>query len=111
MCTAEMCTASIVVSLPALKALIARSSPANTSYRSTDGYIHADSGKPLSNKHGTSRSHVQGGAISDDELELVFQGSRKPSPRPSRATSTTEAHDAKDNVMVTTDWTVTMHAV
>jgi hypothetical protein len=112
-CTAEMCTANIVVSLPALKALIVRSSPTNTSYRSTDGYMNAGSSKPLSgHNHGISRSHVQGGRISDDELELVFQGSRKPSPSPSRTTSTTTApQDVKDNVMVTTDWSVTTHAV
>ncbi|KAJ4311076.1 hypothetical protein N0V94_008128 [Neodidymelliopsis sp. IMI 364377] len=112
-CTAEMCTANIVVSLPALKALIASSSPTNTSYRSTDGYMHAGSSKPLSGRnHGVSRSHVQGGRISDDELELVFQGSRKPSVSPSRSTNTTTGtQDVKDNVMVTTDWSVTTHPV
>ncbi|KAF9697424.1 hypothetical protein EKO04_004622 [Ascochyta lentis] len=108
-CTAEMCTATIVVSLPALKALVVRSSPQNTSYRSNDGYMNAGSSKPLSN-HGISRSHVQGGRISDDELELVFQGSRKPSTSASRTTSATEPQDLKDNVMVTTDWSVTTHA-
>lgn len=111
-CTAEMCTATIVVSLPTLKSLIIRRSPNNSSYpRSTDGYLHHNaSAKPLSN-HGTSRSHVQGGRISDDELELVFQGSRKPSPSPSRTTSSTEPQDAKDNVIVTTEWNVTTHAI
>src|SRR5687768_12524760 len=103
-----MCTAVIVVSLPSLKVLIMRSSPNNSSYpRSTDGYIqHASSAKPLSH-HGTSKSHVHGGRISDDELELVFQGSRSPS----RAASSTTPQDSKDNVMVTTEWNVTTHTV
>jgi hypothetical protein len=107
-CTAEMCTATIVVSLPAMKALIVRASPNNSSYpRSTGGYHQHPGSKPISN-HGVSRSHVQGGRISDDELELVFQGSRNPS----RATSSTRQDDAKDNVMVTTEWNVTTtHAV
>lgn len=107
-----MSTATIVVSLPALKALIIRRSPNNSSYpRSTDGYLqHNASKQPLSN-HGNSRSVVQGGRISDDELELVFQGSRKPSPSPSRTTSSTGPQDAKDNVIVTTEWNVTTHAV
>lgn len=105
-----MCTATIVVSLPALKVLIVRSSPQNTSYRSNDGYINAGSAKPLSNL-GASRSHVQGGRISDDELELVFQGTRKPSPSPSRTTSSTGPQEIKDNVLVTTDWSVTTHNI
>lgn len=103
-----MCTATIVVSLPVMKALIVRASPNNSSYpRSTEGYHQHPGSKPISN-HGISRSHVQGGRISDDELELVFQGSRNPS----RATSSTRQDDAKDNVMVTTEWKVTTaHAV
>lgn len=116
-CTAEMCTAVIVVSLPSLKVLVIRSSTNNSSYlRSTDGYIQqvGGSAKPLSNNQGTSRSHVQGGRISDDELELVFQGSRDPSRNPSRATRSTtnqDSSDSKDSVMVTTEWNVTTHAV
>ncbi|KAF3038731.1 hypothetical protein E8E11_005943 [Didymella keratinophila] len=40
-CTAEMCTATIVVSLPAMKALIVRASPNNSSYpRSIEGEHH-----------------------------------------------------------------------
>ncbi|KAF2633928.1 hypothetical protein BU25DRAFT_427336 [Macroventuria anomochaeta] len=106
-CTAEMCTATIVVSLPSLKALIVRSSSNNTTYpRSTNGYMQHAGSKPFSN-HGVSISHVQGVRISDDELELVFQGSRNPS----RATSSTRPEDAKDNVIVTTEWNVTTHAV
>ncbi|KAF3007505.1 hypothetical protein E8E13_005560 [Curvularia kusanoi] len=103
-CTAEMCTAVIVVSLPSLKTLIMRSSPNNSSYpRSTDGYLqHGGSAKPLSHQ-GQSRSHVQAGRISDDELELVFQGSRNPS----QITRSTTQQDSKDNVMVTTEWNVT----
>lgn len=108
-CTAEMCTATIVVSLPALKVLVIRSSPNNTGYHSSYGYVNAAPGNTPSN-HGVSKSHVQGGRISDDELELVFQGSRKTSPSPSR-TSSTGRHDAKENVMVTTEWNITTHAV
>lgn len=102
-----MCTAVIVVSLPSLKALIMRTSPNNTSYpRGTDGYIqHGDSAKPFS--HGASTSRVQGGRISDDELELVFQGSQNPS----RRNSLTRTQDSKENVMVTTEWDVSTHAV
>jgi hypothetical protein len=83
-----MCTATIVVSLPALKALIVSATPTNTSKRSTSGYINAGSGKLVSN-HGTLKSPVQGGKISDDELELVLQVSRRPSPSFSRTTSAT----------------------
>ncbi|KAF1932635.1 uncharacterized protein M421DRAFT_97919 [Didymella exigua CBS 183.55] len=101
-CTAEMCTATIVVSLPALKALVVRTSPNDSSYpRSTDGYQQHPGSKPLGNQ-GVSRSHVQGGRISDDELELVFQGSQ---------TDSTRQDDRKDNVMVTTEWNVRTHAV
>ncbi|KZM18279.1 uncharacterized protein EKO05_0005127 [Ascochyta rabiei] len=107
-CTTEMCTANIVVSLPALKALVVRSSPHNTSYRSTDGYMNAGSAKPLSN-NGASRSHVHGGRISDDELELVFQGSQKPSTSAFRTTISTAQQDIKDNVIITKDWSVTTH--
>lgn len=110
-----MCTGNIVVSLPALKALIVRSSPSNTDYVHNDIYINTSSGKPQLSAHGTSRSHVQAGRLSDDELELVFQGSRKPSPSPSRTTSSAngerDAGDAKGDVVVTMDWKVESHAV
>lgn len=74
-----MCTATIVVSLPALKALIVSATPINTTKRSTSGYINAGSGKLASN-YGTPMPHVQGGKIRDDEVELVLQVSRQPSP-------------------------------
>ncbi|KAJ4994022.1 archaeal flagellin n-terminal-like domain-containing protein, partial [Stagonosporopsis vannaccii] len=112
LCTAEMCTAVVVVSLPALKPLLIRNSPNNSSYpRSTNGYMqHPGSGKPLSN-HGTSRSQVHGGRISDDELELVFQGARIDSRSQSHTTTSTDPPNPKDIVLVTTEYNVTTHAI
>ena len=101
-CTAEMCTAVIVVSLPSLKPLIVRTTPTNTSNRSTNGYLQAGSGKPISHRAGTVTSHIQGGHA-DDEMELTFLD-RKVSPTP---TSTTGGQDGKDAVTVTTNVTVT----
>jgi hypothetical protein len=83
-----MCTATIVVTLPAFKVLIMRSSPANTSKRSTNGYIQT--GPKISLGHpGSSRAYVQAGKIRDDEIELVFQGSQKSSLSATLTTSVT----------------------
>src|SRR5690242_630461 len=111
-----MCTAVVVVSLPALKPLLIRHSPNNSSYRrSTSGYMqHPGSGKPLSNplsNHGTSRSQIQGGRISDDELELVFQGARIDKRSQLSTTSSTDPPTSKDNVLVTKEYDVTTHAI
>jgi hypothetical protein len=73
-CTAEMCTAVIVVSLPSLKSLIVKTTPNNTYDRSNSGYLQAGSSKTIGGKgkgHGHS-SHVQGGTLDDDEMELTF---------------------------------------
>jgi hypothetical protein len=86
-----MCTATIVVSLPTLKVLIARSLPSTTS-RSSNGYINSESKKHTEtvgsksnpkksfNFHDTYHSHISGGHTGDDEIELVFQESGKSSP-------------------------------
>jgi hypothetical protein len=107
-CTAEMCIATIVVSLPSLKALIMRKTPDNTN-RSASGYVHSGPSGPRRSfsHHDTYRSHVRGGkSDGDDEIELVFQGSRKSSTSPMRNMSRTQVQDDKDAVRVTTDVTV-----
>ena len=106
-CTAEMCTAVIVVSLPLLKSLIARATPANTANRSNTGYLKTGSGKPVSSgRGGTYTSHIQGGTVDDEEMELTFPD-RKASPTPTGTTDETRTQDGKDNVIVTTNVTVT----
>jgi hypothetical protein len=109
-CTAEMCTAIIVVSLPNLKTLITRPTPNNTTDRSTNGYLQAGSIK-LSENRGTNRSHAYRGDM-DEEMELTFL-ERKPSPSPTTTTAETGIgpHDAKDSVMVRTDVTVVRETV
>ncbi|KAF2877700.1 hypothetical protein BDV95DRAFT_155473 [Massariosphaeria phaeospora] len=108
-CTAELCTATIVVSLPALKTLIVRSTPTNTSNRSTNGYMQTSSGKAISRAGGTSRSYAHGGNR-EDEMELTFLD-RKPSLSPTGTTTGTGTQDAKDGVIVTTDVTVTRDVI
>ncbi|KAI4682757.1 uncharacterized protein J4E84_007221 [Alternaria hordeiaustralica] len=107
-CTAEMCTAVIVVSLPSLKALIIKPTPATSSNRSNSGYLQAGSGKTIGSKginfNGHS-SNIQGGTM-DDEMELTFLD-RKASPTPTGTTDGSRLQDGKDNVMVTTDFEVT----
>jgi hypothetical protein len=105
-CTAEICTAIIVVSLPSLKTLITRASPTNTTDRSTNGYVQTGSGKPYSHGRETGRSSHTRGGVMDDEVELVFLD-RKPSPALTGTTSGTGKEDAKDAVMVTTNLTIT----
>ncbi|CAN9107557.1 unnamed protein product [Alternaria sp. RS040] len=105
-CTAEMCTAVIVVSLPSLKALIIRPTPNNTYDRSNSGYLQAGDGKTIGSKGNGHSSRVQGGTLDDDEMELTFLD-RKASPAPTGATDETRVQDGKDGVIVTTDFTVT----
>ncbi|KAG9191744.1 hypothetical protein G6011_10478 [Alternaria panax] len=105
-CTAEMCTATIVVSLPSLKALIVKPAPNNTYDRSNSGYLQAGSSKTIGSKSNRHSSHVQGGTLDDDEMELTFLD-RKASPAPTGATDETRVQDGKDAVIVTTDFTVT----
>jgi hypothetical protein len=57
-CTAEICTAIIVVSLPSLKALIVRSDPATSNSRSK-GYVHTSSSRLNSKRGGASRVRVE----------------------------------------------------
>jgi hypothetical protein len=71
-CTAEICTAIIVVSLPSLKALIVRSDPATSNSRSK-GYVHTSSSRLNSKRGGASRVRVEDRDI-DDEIGLVLQG-------------------------------------
>jgi hypothetical protein len=102
-CTAEMCTAIIVVSLPTLKPLIMRVTPTNTSNRSASGYVK--SGPPRSLSH-PSRSHPQGRKFGDDEIELVLRESRKSS----MTTNATEIA-TKDSARSTTNGVVIMKEV
>ncbi|KAI4906997.1 hypothetical protein J4E90_009891 [Alternaria incomplexa] len=98
----------IVVSLPSLKALIIKPTPATSSNRSNSGYLQAGSGKTIGSKginfNGHS-SNIQGGTM-DDEMELTFLD-RKASPTPTGTTDGSRLQDGKDNVMVTTDFEVT----
>jgi hypothetical protein len=110
-CTAEMCTAIIVVSLPSLKSLIGRTTPVNTTNRSNTGYLQAGSGKIPGSSRPTYSSHIQGGTIDDEEMELTFLD-RKPSPTPTGTTDETgAAQSGKDSVIVTTNFTVTRDAL
>jgi hypothetical protein len=102
-CTAEMCTATIVVSLPTLKPLIMRVTPTNTWNRSASRYVK--SGPPRSLSH-PSRSHPQKREGGDDEIELVLRESRKSS----MTTNATEKA-AKDSVRDTTNTVVVMREV
>jgi hypothetical protein len=89
-----MCTATIVVSLPTLKAFLVRATPTSTSKRSTTGYKNESYGKPASNhKMSGLHVHIQGGRINDDEVELVSQLSRQPSISASQTTSATGVPD------------------
>ena len=100
-----MCTAIIVVSLPSLKSLIVKPTPANTSNRSNSGYVQAASVKTIGSRGNKYSAHAQGGTM-DDEVELTFL-ERKASPTPTGTTDEIRVKDGKDSVMVTTDFTVT----
>jgi hypothetical protein len=89
-----MCTANIVVSLPALKALIIRPNATSTSAHSNSGYI----------QHKGPRIYSENHKSGDDEIELVFQGSGKDSLNTSRTPSA-------NDVRVTTDVTVERHVI
>jgi hypothetical protein len=106
-----MSTAVIVVSLPSLKSLIVRKTPTNTENRSNTGYLQTGSGKPVGgSRGGTYTSHIQGGTVDEEEIELTFLG-RKNSPTPTGATDETRNQDGKDNVIVTTNVTVTRDVI
>jgi hypothetical protein len=90
-CTAEMCTANIVVCLPALKALVISSTPVNTLVNSNSGYIrHKGPGM-------FSGSKISGG---DDEIELVSSEVRM-SPSTTRSPSENRSMRLND-IRVTT---------
>ncbi|EOA83731.1 hypothetical protein ACJQWK_00752 [Exserohilum turcicum] len=110
-CTAEMCTAVIVVSLPFFKTLIMRSTPPNSTNRSNSGYVKGSSNQ--ANAHGGSgfTSRTRGGPM-DDEVELTLQDrERKGSLTPTGATDEARTPDGKDHVTLATDWTVTRDIV
>jgi hypothetical protein len=110
-----MCTATIVVSLPALKPLIMRATPTNTSNRGTSEYVRSGPQKSFDPSHGhraTSRVHVEAGRFGDDEIQLVLQDSRKSSlSRTTGTTSEAGAHNDKDAVKVTTNVTVVREGI
>jgi hypothetical protein len=102
-----MCTAVIVVSLPSLKPIIVRTAPTNTANRSNTGYLQPGPGKPVSSsRDGTYTAHIQGGTVDEEEMELTFLD-RKASLTPTGTTDETKTQDGKDNVIVTTNVTVT----
>jgi hypothetical protein len=103
-----MCTAVVVVSLPSLKSLIVQTTPTNTANRSNTGYLQPGSGKPVSSSRGgTYTARIQGGTVDEEEMELTFLN-RKASLTPTGTTDETKTQDGKDNVIVTTNVTVTM---
>ncbi|CAG5179634.1 uncharacterized protein ALTATR162_LOCUS9384 [Alternaria atra] len=106
-CTAEMCTAVVVVSLPSLKPLIVRTTPMHTANRSNTGYLQPGSGKPVSSSRGgTYTARIQGGTVDEEEMELTFLD-REASLTPTGTTDETKTQDGKDNVIVTTNVAVT----
>jgi hypothetical protein len=101
-----MSTALIVVSLPGLKSLFVQSrSPGNTTDRSTNGYVQTSSRQPSSTRPFTSRARIEEPTL-DDELELISYGQNS-SLATTRTLSATRKPDIKDDVVVTTDFTVT----
>ncbi|KNG52236.1 hypothetical protein DDE82_006191 [Stemphylium lycopersici] len=70
-CTAEMCTAVIVVSLPFLKSLIIKSQSPATTGRSNSGYVQAGSNRLALSAGDTYTSNIQAGRA-EDEMELTF---------------------------------------
>jgi hypothetical protein len=113
-----MATATIVVSLPALKPLIMKATPQNTSNRGASGFKHSGPGKSFNHQShhgrtgGTSRAHVEAGGFGDDEIQLVLNDSRKGSLSPTtRTISDVGTNYDIDTVKVTTDVTVVREAI
>jgi hypothetical protein len=108
-CTAEICTAIVVVSLPSLKALIVRSDPA-TSYSRSKGYVHTSSSRLNSKRGGASRVRVEDRDI-DDEIGLVLQG--RPGSVRTQETTPVEGNLKKevDGGVVGTNETITRDMV
>jgi hypothetical protein len=97
-----MCTANIVVSLPALKTFLVRSTPTNNSGYSNSAYIQQQSAPRI-----YSETRKDG----DDEIELVSaEGSRKGSLSTTRTESANQIASLND-VRVTTDYVVESHAI
>ncbi|KAH9908660.1 hypothetical protein F4778DRAFT_776944 [Xylariomycetidae sp. FL2044] len=94
-CTAEMCTATIVVSLPGLKQLVvgSRSKSASTKSRYTNGYIQTGSGNPSSGSRGFASRSFGTGRKTDDEVELVSYSPQKSDPNGTRATANAQNVD------------------
>ncbi|KAL6703043.1 hypothetical protein ACN47E_010250 [Coniothyrium glycines] len=101
--TAEMCTAVIVVSLPSLKPLIVRTTPTNSSNRSTNGYVQHKTSRLF---HDKATVLCTSGQRSDDELEL-FDGAANPMSSRSYAGSQKGAAEMGKDVVVTTDVVIT----
>jgi hypothetical protein len=94
-----MCTANIVVCLPALKALVISSTPVNTLVNSNSGYIrHKGPGM-------FSGSKISG----DDQIELVSSEVRM-SPSTTRSPSENRSMNVND-IRVTTAIAVETHDV
>ncbi|KAI9162895.1 hypothetical protein HJFPF1_04490 [Paramyrothecium foliicola] len=110
LCTIEMCTATIVVSLPGLKSLVVRArSPANTKERSSNRYYRTSSRQPHSNWSFTTRGQPDRLGL-DDEQELVLYN-QKSDLSFSISTDPNEAERTriitKDAVIVTKEFMVT----
>jgi hypothetical protein len=106
-CTAEICTAIVVVCLPSLKVLIVRSDATNSYGRSKNGYGNSGSSKLNSKKAASSRVRIEDQDI-DDEIGLVLQN--RPGSAHTEETTPTEVKSKreKDNgVVVGTNETIT----
>ncbi|KAH7392307.1 hypothetical protein DE146DRAFT_136229 [Phaeosphaeria sp. MPI-PUGE-AT-0046c] len=98
--TAEMATATIVVSLPALKPLIMKVTPHNTTH--SEGHIRSSQHQSLQHKHrtnGSTRLGVENEELCDDEIQLVLQESRKTSlSATTRTINNVDRHESGGNV-------------
>ncbi|CAJ2504333.1 Uu.00g117270.m01.CDS01 [Anthostomella pinea] len=113
LCTAEMCTGIIVVSLPGLKNLIVgANSPMNTAKtRNTNGYVQTGSiGHASGSRKLADRSYPTDHKT-DDEMELVsYIGKSSPTTTTSTAADADTAAYPYSGVAVTTDVSVTRSA-
>jgi hypothetical protein len=104
-----MCIATIVVSLPSLKAIV-RSTSVNSSYPSTKGYKSTGPRKPTlrSQNQGVSRTDIRAG---EDEIGLVLEEWREGSTTTTTDAVSVESQKAKgmeydSAVVVRTDVTI-----
>ena len=109
-CTAEICTALVVVCLPSLKALLVLSNNPNSYGRSKNGYVNSGSDRPTSKKGISSRMRAEDRDV-DDEIGLVLQD--RPGTARTQETEPTEGKLKTENEsgVVGTNVTITRDMV